>query len=121
MSEITTSFDSFAEKYDEVMGDTGDITHQRTIDKALFEAVGDFKDKTVYDIGCGNGYISRRLAREGAKEIFASDISPKLVKIAKWKYPNPHNKIKYSVRDASNFSEIPANYFDLAIMNMVAH
>lgn len=37
------------------MGDEGDLTHQLTIDKALFEAVGEIKDKVIYDIGCGNG------------------------------------------------------------------
>lgn len=119
MSDFTTSFDSFAEKYDQSMGDTGNITHQKTIDKALFEAIGDFKDKIIYDIACGNGYIARKLDKEGAKEVFASDISEKLIKIAQEKYSE--GDIEYSVRDASDFSQLPVGYFDLVVMNMAVH
>jgi len=118
MTDTISSFDSFAKTYDKVMGDTGDNTHQKTIDPALFQAIGDFKDKVIYDMGCGNGYIARKFARDGAKEVWASDISEELIKIAQEKYENPDNKIKYFACDAANFDEIPEDYFDLVTMNM---
>jgi SAM-dependent methyltransferase len=119
MGEVTTSFQAFAEEYDRVMGDTGDSTHFYTIDPALFEAIGSVRDKTVYDIGCGNGYVARRCARDGASEVWASDVTPKMIEIAKTKY-DPMS-IKYSVRDGSDFSEIPRDYFDIVFANMVVH
>lgn len=116
-----TSFDDFADEYDQLMGDEGDYTHQHTIDPALFKALGNFKGKVVYDVACGNGYISRKLAREGAKEIWASDISEKLISTALSKYENPGKKIKYFVSEATDFSKLPKDYFDLVIMNMAIH
>ena len=116
-----TSFDSFAEQYAKTMGDTGDYTHRKTINPTLFKAIGNFKGKVIYDIGCGNGYIAKKLAREGAKEVRAPDISKKLISIAKNEYENPGNKIKYFVSEASDFSNLPKNHFDLIIMNMSIH
>ena len=115
----STSFDKFAVFYDKVMGESGDYTHKVTIDPALFKAAGNLKSKVVYDIGCGNGSISRKESRRGAKEVWASDISPELIKIAKTKYPI--YKINYLVRDGNNFKEIPRGYFDLITMNMSVH
>lgn len=114
-----TSFDSFAKKYDQTMGDTGDYAHQKTIDPALFKTMGKIKNKIIYDIACGNGYISRKMINMGAKEVWASDISEELIKIAKKKYPT--YGIKYLVRDGANFSNIPKNYFDLIVINMAIH
>ena len=117
----TTSFNSFAEKYDQAMGDTGDYTHQKTIDPALFKAIGSYQKKAVYDLACGNGYLARKLAKTGANEVWASDLAESLISIAKNKYDNPKGKIKYLVRDAADFSGLPVNYFDLIFMNMAIH
>jgi ubiquinone/menaquinone biosynthesis C-methylase UbiE len=119
--KVTTSFEHFAEVYDRLTGDKGDYTHRKTIDPALFEVVGKVRNKVVYDIACGNGYIARKFAREGAKEVWASDISKKFISLATEKYENPKNKIKYFVRDATNFKDIPQNHFDMVVMNMAIH
>jgi ubiquinone/menaquinone biosynthesis C-methylase UbiE len=111
-----TSFERFAEQYDSETGDTGDYNHQHTIDPPLFDLIGSPKGLKIYDIACGNGYIARRLKRGGAKEIWASDISDTLIKLAATKYPDLG--IKFFVRDAENFSDIPENYFDLVIIHM---
>jgi SAM-dependent methyltransferase len=58
--------------------------------------------------------------RGGVKEIWASDISPKLIELAQ-KYENPGNKINYLTCDARDFEKIPKNYFDLVFMNMAIH
>ena len=117
MIDHTYPINYFGFDYDKVMGDTGDPTHRKTIDPALFKAIGDVKGMTIYDLGCGNGYISRRLIKEGAKEVLASDISADLIKIAQKNYQNPES-IKYLVRNATDFSDIPEGHFDLVIMNM---
>lgn len=114
-----TSFDKFAGQYDKMMGNTGDYTHQNTIDPAFFQAIGIVTGKTIYDIGCGNGYIARKLVKKGAKEVWASDISPAMIDLAKNKYPQ--NGIKYLIKEGSDFKNIPKKYFDLIVMNMVIH
>lgn len=114
-----TSFDEFADKYDSVMGNDGDYSHKNVIDPALFEAIGEVNDKVIYDIGCGNGYVARKLKRAGANEVWASDISPNMIQIAQEKY-DPMD-INYMVRDATDFEGIPDEKFDVVIMNMVIH
>lgn len=119
MTSATTSFEAFAENYDERMGDTGDGYHSGTIDPALFEGLGDLYGKKAYDIGCGNGYISRRIVREGASEVWASDVSNHLIDIAKTKY-DPAG-IKYMVRDGNDFKDIPHDHFDIVVVSMAVH
>src|SRR5690606_35515472 len=98
------------------MGDTGSYNHKHTIDPPLFDLIGNPAGLVIYDIACGNGYISRKLVREGAQEVFASDISGELIKIAKEKYPE--EGIKYFTKEAEDFSGIPKNHFDLVIIHM---
>lgn len=117
----STSFDDFAEEYDKVNGDTGDYTHKNTVDPSLFECIGNVEGLKVYDIACGNGYNSRRMAKEGADEIWASDLSPRLIEIASTKYENPNSKIKYTVRDATDIKDLPENYFNLVVISMAIH
>lgn len=111
-----TSFERFAKQYDEDMGDTGSYNHQHTIDPPLFELIGNPRGLTICDIACGNGYIDRKLIREGAKEIWASDISKELIRLATEKYENLG--IKFLVHSAEDFTGIPENYFDLVIIHM---
>ncbi|MBI3397475.1 class I SAM-dependent methyltransferase [Candidatus Woesebacteria bacterium] len=112
----TTSFDKFAEAYDKEMGGAGSYTKTKTIDPALIEASGTIKDKTIYDIACGNGHLARKMVQLSAKEVWASDISSILIKIAKSRYPS--KGIKYLVREGLNFKDIPVNYFELITINM---
>ncbi len=114
-----TSFDEFAAEYDLRMGNEGDYIHQKTIDKSLFKIAGSITNKIVYDIGCGNGYIARKLIKKGAREVWASDISPSLISLAKNKYKTMG--INYLIRDGSNFKKIPKDHFDLVVINMTIH
>lgn len=113
-----TSYNNFAKQYSDTMSETGDFYHQTQIDPYIFKIIGDINDKTVYDLGCGNGYIARNLKRQGAK-VFASDTSSELIKIAIEK--SKGWDIVYSVRDGIDFSGFEDQKFDVVIMNMVIH
>ncbi len=113
-----SSYDKFAKQYSDSHGEEGDYFHQTQIDPYILKVVGDPKGKVVYDLGCGNGYISRKLAKSGAK-VFASDISGELVNLAKEK--SEGLDINYSVHDAIDFTEYENEQFDVVIMNMVIH
>ena len=112
------TYDKVAKRYSDSMSDNGDFYHRTQIDPNIYRIVGDPKDKTIYDLGCGNGYIARNLARKGAK-VFASDISAELVKLAEKN--SKGLDINYSVRDALDFNGFTDNQFDVVIMNMVIH
>jgi len=112
------SYDNFAKQYSDSNGDEGDYFHKTQIDPYVYKIIGDPKGKTVYDLGCGNGYISRNLAKKGSK-VFASDISKELIKIAEEQSKDLN--INYSVRNGIDFSGFGDNQFDVVVMNMVIH
>ena len=50
----------------EDFGDEGDFVRQHLLNPAIFTLLGDVTGKTILDAGCGQGYLSRMLARKGA-------------------------------------------------------
>jgi 2-polyprenyl-3-methyl-5-hydroxy-6-metoxy-1,4-benzoquinol methylase len=48
----------------------------------LLRLIGNCRDKEILDFGCGNGYLARRFAREGAK-VTAIDSSLGMIKNAR--------------------------------------
>ena len=51
----------------EDFGDEGDFTRKYLLNSTIFTLLGDVKGKTILDAGCGQGYLSRLLAKRGAK------------------------------------------------------
>ena len=45
----------------------------------FFDLIGDVKDKTILDIGCGAGGHDRKLIELGAKSVLGIDISTKII------------------------------------------
>lgn len=113
-----STYDNVAKQYSDSMGEKGDYYHRTQIDPMLYKMIGSVKDKIVYDIGCGDGYIARKFAKEGAS-VTASDISKGLIKIAHEK--SKELSIIYSIRDATDFSGFADEQFDVVTMNMVLH
>lgn len=114
MKKVNTSFSRNALGWDRTNGDKGNWRSESGV-SAILELLGTLKGKKTYDIACGNGLLSRRFVLHGAKEAWASDISPELVKIAKNNYDS--KKIKYLVREATDFTKIPKNYFDSVVIH----
>ena len=51
-------------------------------DKA-FETVAESQPRRVLEVGCGMGNFAERLARETAAEVVATDLSPRMVEVAR--------------------------------------
>jgi 2-polyprenyl-3-methyl-5-hydroxy-6-metoxy-1,4-benzoquinol methylase len=49
------------------MADDGDFSKRHLVNPVLLRMLGDVGRKRVLDAGCGNGYLSRMLARRGAQ------------------------------------------------------
>lgn len=111
-------YDEVAKLYSDAMPEEGNFYHRTQIDPYVFSIIGNPKGKVMYDVGCGNGYIARNLVRRGAK-VFASDISSKLIDIAKKK--SKGLDISYSVHDAIDVHAYKKDMFDVVVMNMVLH
>src|SRR6266404_6449863 len=62
IKEWTDKADFVIEKFT----DEGDFYRQHVINPSLFSLLGDIKEKIVLDAGCGQGYLSRKFANQGA-------------------------------------------------------
>ena len=110
-------WDSLADWYDNKQGEGGDLWHRALIDPILLRVIGSCDGKAVLDLGCGNGYLSRILARRGAN-VTAVDFSPRMVKDAQAHDPGNSLKIRYVVTDAARLTTIAKGSFDLVFANM---
>lgn len=110
--------DGFGAWYDAKQGDTGDVWHRTLIDPALFARIGTLPAGVrVLDLGCGNGYIARRLARRGAK-VVGVDRSHELIGSARRREEGEPLGVVYHETDAADLSMLRNATFDLAIANM---
>lgn len=110
-------WDKVAEWWDTEAGDVGVWHQQNDIDPVIFKVLGDVKNKKVIEIGCGNGYFSRFLAKRGAR-VTAIDLSDKLLEFAISREKANPLGIKYLVRDAANLRGLENRFFDVALANM---
>lgn len=113
----TIEWDQVAEWWNSEAGDAGVWHQQHDIDPVIFEILGNVKNKRIIEIGCGNGYLARLLARKGAI-VTAIDSSSKLLAFAIAEENKRPFGIKYLVRDAVNLRGIKKKYFDIAVANM---
>lgn len=84
------------------------------VDNVILEELGDVNGRSIIDIGCGNGDFLYKLMDRKA-EVFGSDISSEVIEVAKKKYP----MINFEVDDFTNPVKIPAQKFDVAVLELV--
>ncbi|MBU0527850.1 class I SAM-dependent methyltransferase [Candidatus Micrarchaeota archaeon] len=117
---MKSNWDKAASNYVDIIGETGSHSQRTYITPAMLEMVGNIKDKKVLDLGCGEGYFSRKVAELGA-EVTGIDISAELVKIAKEKEKRKSLGIKYHNLSSESLDGIKDSSFDLIVSNMVLH
>ncbi len=107
-----TSFEPFADIWDAMTGE-GERATASIADTVIFKLLGSVRGKTIYEPACGNGYLARALQKKGAKEVWASDISPALIAKAQER----GGDITYLVRDAASIKDMPRNHFDVVVIS----
>ena len=114
----TGSTEGFGAWYGDKQGESGDLWHRTLIDPGLFRLLGPVAPGTrLLDVGCGNGYLARRLARQGA-QVTAVDASRELIAQAHREEQREPLGIVYRVADAARLDFLGAGTFDVAIANM---
>jgi len=84
-----------------------EITH-----KAILKFFKNKKKLKVLELGCGEGTLSRKVAKMG-HQVFALDQAEKLIEKAKKEEEKKPLGIKYFCKDATDLSFLPKNFFDI--------
>jgi ubiquinone/menaquinone biosynthesis C-methylase UbiE len=103
--------------WDENIGDEGDLWHRALIDPPLLYLVGEVSGLHLLDLACGNGYLSRRFARQGAI-VTGVDANAPLVERASRREAQEPLGITYYVADAGHLEMLEDGSFDLVVSNM---
>lgn len=114
-SATTSSYDSIADWYEEWLGAGSSDATRDVFFAPLLDLVGDVAGRRVLDLACGQGRVSRGLARLGA-DVVGVDASAELLTIA-GRYQNP-DRIEYRHDNAHTLTSCEDAEFDGVICNM---
>ncbi len=79
---------------------------------AMFQVIGNVKDKNILDLSCGEGYNTRILAKKGAR-VVGVDFSRRMITQARQSEKTDKLGIKYYVSDAADLKELKNKRFDI--------
>ncbi len=112
-----SEWNKIAQAWSEQAGHEG-VWHQKNdIDPIVENVLGSINGKKIFEIGTGNGYFARKLAKKGAR-VIGTDISPIFISYAKTEENKNPLGISYLVKDATRLSGIKSNSFDIVLANM---
>jgi SAM-dependent methyltransferase len=100
-------YDEIADHYDSVVGD--DVSD--SVAATLLELIGPLREARVLDLACGQGRVSRELARRGAT-VVGVDLSTRLLDKARAAEQNEPLGISYFHADATSPGALADEVFD---------
>lgn len=114
---MTSDWDRLAHYRDARMGERGDLWHRALIDPAVRRAVGRVRGVHLLEVACGNGYLTRRFAAEGATAPVGIDRSEASIRIARVRERRRPRGVSFAVADAARLP-FGTGRFDLVVANM---
>ena len=72
----------------------------------------------ILELGCGMGHLSLHLAKSGARRVLATDVSQRMLAVAK--SDRPHGRIEYRLCAMEDIESPPAS-FDLVVGSLSVH
>ena len=76
--EAIQHWSSYPRELIEGFGDEGDFGRQHLLNPATFRMLGDVGGKSILDAGCGQGYLCRLLAKQGAHVTGVEPAAPQI-------------------------------------------
>lgn len=117
VDSVRNQWETNARLYAELIADQGTPHHRMILNPCVETLLGDVKDKRMLDAGCGEGYLARYYASEGAY-VTGVDISSNLIEIARSKSPDDQ-RLEYKVQDICQMDAIADETLDIVLCNLV--
>ena len=112
MSDLKKQWDSVVEAWSDFVRAGRDYYRDEMNNPAMFEMLGNIRAKKMLDLGCGEGYNSRIMARKGA-EVTGVDFSKKMIRAAIELEDKERLGIEYLVADACDLHMFKSKIFDV--------
>jgi len=115
---VREGWDRLAVWRDGRMGERGDLWHRAIIDPTLLSVLGSVRGLRILDLGSGNGYLTRRWAREGATEAVGVDASEANLRIARRRERRRRTGARFLRQDVSRLTGLDTGHFDRVVAHM---
>ncbi|MEN3271761.1 MAG: hypothetical protein V7636_522, partial [Actinomycetota bacterium] len=115
---VSAAWDANAEPWDAALGLEGDDMRKYHTNDAMLDVLGEVDGLDVLDIGAGNGYLSRILARRGAR-VTGVELSPRMVALAEVHTSPELLDVRYVVASATDLSAFADGSFDRIVCAFV--
>lgn len=114
---IVSEWDTNAEARHKQIVSKIDLSYHKILIPTIIRLIGDVQNKQVIDVGCGSGYLSAKLAAEGAY-VVGVDPSEEMIRIAKREYRSVL-RLKFCNLSIEDYLRShPDRRFEVAVSNM---
>jgi 2-polyprenyl-3-methyl-5-hydroxy-6-metoxy-1,4-benzoquinol methylase len=119
--DVRKAWNGAAEAWEEFVESGADYYRHDVHGPALMKACGAVTNRGILDLGCGQGFFTRQLAKAGAN-VVAIDLSERQIDYARTHEEREPLGIAYHVINATEVSEhFPSGSFDLVTACMSMH
>lgn len=116
-NEVIKGWAKIPQEVIEKWGDSGDFSRKVLLNPAISQLLGEIKGKIILDAGCGEGYLSRLMAKRGAV-VTGIEPADNLINFAQERERKEKLGIKFLQEDLSSWKPEP-DFFDIIVSNMV--
>jgi len=116
--EVKANWNINAQRWDAMYDEDGDRNRRYFSDEPMLVMLGDVDGKRLLDVGSGNGYLCRKLARQGAI-MTGVELSDKFMVMASQREAAEPLGITYHQGSASEMDFLPDGAFDKVVSNYV--
>ena len=116
--DVQASWDRNAARWHASYDEDGDPNRRYHSDEPMLSLLGEVRGLRVLDVGSGNGYLCRKLARSGA-QVTGVELSGEFLRLARDREASAPLGITYRHGSASTMPFLPDASFDKAVSNYV--
>ena len=126
LESVEKQWNEQADEWNRWIGDEGDANRRESSDQYLWKYINNVENQVVLDAGCGNGYLTIKLALEtNAKRLIAVDLSASMIELANKNIVRrvQHDDVKQRIElhhdSITELKSVETNSIDLIVSNYV--